>query len=1174
MKSSFRAVLAVTALCAAATLVPAQEFRGTISGSVTDPAGAVVPNAKIAGVEVTTGTKVQTNSSSTGEYSFPFLAPGDYDVTVTATGFKESVRRAIHVNAGAHATINFALEVGNTSQTIEVTADAPLINSENASVGQTITTKEVEDLPLNGRTPLVLASLSIGVLATGQPSLIHPFDSGAAAGWSIAGSAAQTNEIQINGSPDATWDGRLAYSPPADAVLEVSVKTFDTDSSFGHTAGGTINQVMKTGTNQFHGTAWEFNQPNTLVANNYFNNKNGLPPPVTHYNQYGVTAGGPIMAPKVFDGRNKLFWFFAWESVKDSQPNTTLLSVATEKERAGDFSDLLKVGSQYQLYNPYSATQSGTLISRLPYAGNIVPASQLSTIAQAYLKLMPLPNLPGSANGLNNFASLAGTPDNFNNQLGRLDYNVSSRDRVFFDVRRTDYIQTKNDYFHDAATGSVLTRANWGGTVDNVLTLNATNVIDLRANFTRMDEEHPSAAAGVDPTAYGFPSYIKSNSQYVQLPNIAFAGATAFTTMGSNGANALPSQSAQLFGSWVKLKGNHSFKVGGEFRQYVLNTISYANSAGSFSFSANSWVKATSSASSTVVQGQDFAEFLLGLPTSGSYDVNTSAAYFEHYGAVFAQDDWHARRNLTINIGARFDYDAPYHEKYGRTVNGFDGSLANPLSAAASAAYALKPSPLISPANFKVAGGLTFPTDGAMYEQTSHRVSPRVGLAWTPEAMHGKTVVRSGFAVFVQPISISQLGIAGAYSTNPILQQYGFSQTTQYTASNNSFLTPATTLSDPFPGGIKSPVGSALGAGTFAGQTIQFIDPNIRDPYSVRWNFGIQHSFTPNTLVEVVYTGSHSVNLPIFVTQLNGIPSQYLSTTGTRDQPLITALSATNPNPFSGLATSQNGSTATVAQLLAKYPQFPVGSGSFGTGVIELNHTAGSSFYESLNVRFQKRFSGGLTVVANYIRSKTIDRTTWLNDTDPTPEKRISPNDHPNRIVIATIFELPFGRGRKFALGGSKLADVVLGRWGLNSIYTYQTGAPLTWVNGSTTTPGDYVYFGAPIVLNNRNNNSPSFNTSAFDTLAADQFQYHIRTLSTTFPNLRADGINEWSPSISKRFAVSEKANLQLRLEAYNVLNHPTFAAPNTTATSSAFGTITAQANRPRTLQVGARFVF
>jgi hypothetical protein len=258
---------------------------------------------------------------------------------------------------------------------------------------------------------------------------------------------------------------------------------------------------------------------------------------------------------------------------------------------------------------------------------------------------------------------------------------------------------------------------------------------------------------------------------------------------------------------------------------------------------------------------------------------------------------------------------------------------------------------------------------------------------------------------------------------------------------------------------------------------------------------------------------------------------------------------------------------------LARFPQFPVGTGSFGTGVIEYNNTIGSSYYQALNVRFQKRFSGGFTMVGNYIFSKLIERMTFLNDTDTQLEKRISPFDHPNRIVIAAVYELPFGRGKHFDIQ-SRWLDALVGGWGLNSIYTYQTGGPITWNNGSTTSPGDYVYFGAPIVLNNRDTNTPAFNTSAFDTKSADQFQYHIRTFSTTFPNLRMDGINEWSPSLSKRFSITEKMNLQLRFEAYNVLNHPTFSPPNTTVTNAGFGTITTQANRPRTIQLGARFVF
>ncbi len=1169
--------LALIAIAVSAMIFPAaaQEFRGTLSGSVSDPTGAKIVAAQVVLTETHTGTKIESASDAAGEYTIPFLAPGDYDITVTKDGFKAAIRKSVHVGSGDHPVIDVKLDVGNTTQSIEVVADASMINSENASVGQSISTKEVEDLPLNGRTPLVYASLSIGVLATGQPSLIHPFDSAAAAGWSIGGTPSQTNEILIDGSPDATWDGRLAYSPPTDAVQEVRVKAFDSDAGFGHTGGGTLNQVLKTGTNALHGSLWEFNQPNTLIANNFFNNKAGLGNPVTHYNQYGLTAGGPIWIPKVYDGRNKLFWFVAWEGLKDNQPGTTFLTVPTDAERRGDFSALLALGSQYQLYNPFSATLNGTTITRQPYANNII-TSPISPIAQAYLKYIPEPNIAGQAGGFNNYGSTASVGlDGYNNQLGRLDYNMSTRNRIFFDIRATDYSQTKNNYFSNISTGSILTRNNWGGSLDDVFTINPTNLLDIRLNFTRMNEAHPAPSLGFDPSTLGFPAYLGNSAEVKQLPNLAFASNNGLTTLGTNSANVLPSQSLQFFGTWVAIKGNHALKFGVDVRQYVLNTFNAGNSAGSFSFSANSWVKASSSASSTVVLGQDVAELLLGLPTSGSFDLNTSAAYYEHYGAVFAQDDWRVRKNLTINLGVRFEYDAPYQEKYGRTVNGFDTTSTNPLSAAATAAYAAHPIPQIPVGSFNVLGGLTYPTSGgALYDQQSHPISPRIGLAWSPEKMHNKTVVRAGFAVFVQPVSITQLAITGAYSTNPILQQYGFSQTTAFNPSNNSFLTPAGTLGDPFPTGIKPPAGSSAGLATFAGQTVTLLDPELKDPYSVRWNFGFEHSFTPNTLLEVVYMGNHGVHLPVFVTQLNGIPNQYLSTLPTRDQTAITALTASVANPFSGLATSQNGTTTTVSQLLAHFPEFPVGTGTFGTGVIENNAPAGSSFYESLNVRFQKRFSGGMTFIGNYIHSKLIERLVYLNDSDPAPEKRISPFDHPNRFVTALVYELPFGRGKRFLSGTSHWENLLVGGWGLNSVYTYQTGAPVTWVNGSTTSPGDYVYFGAPITFDNRNANSAAFNTSAFDVKAADQFQFHIRTFPSTISSVRLDGINEWSPSISKRFLFTEHSALQLRMEAYNVLNHPVFGPPNTTATNAAFGTITTQANKPRIIQLGARFVF
>jgi Carboxypeptidase regulatory-like domain len=1156
--------------------LPAQEFRGTISGSVTDPAGATVTGASVIVTEFQTGTRIQTVSDSSGQYTAPYLLPGDYEVVVRASGFKEAVRKGLHVGAGDHPVIDMKMEVGDTAQTVEVTGDVGLLNTENASLGQAITTKEVEDLPINGRTPMVLASLSLGVIGTGQPALIHPFDSGGAAGWSVGGAYAQTSELLVDGSPNATWDGRLAYSPPQDAVQEVRIKAFDTDAAFGHTGGGTLNQVMKGGTNTLHGSLWEFNQPNTLSANDFFNNAKGVNRPVTHYNQYGATVGGPVLIPKVFDGRNKLFWFFAWESLPDSQPNPFFTTVPTAAMKQGDLS-LFLAADKTQLYNPYSAVSANNVITRSPFPNNQIPTSLLNPIALNYLKFYPDPNVsPTRPDGFQNFANSATTNDDYNNELGRIDYNMNDRNRLFFNIRRTGYSQVKNNFFNNASTGSILTRANWGSSLDEVFTVNPTNVVNVRFNFTRMAEAHDLPGTGYNPTDLGFPSYIAANSEYLQVPVIAFSSNSGFQNLGATGANNIPSQSFQLFTTWNSIKGNHSLKTGFDLRQYRLSTFTSGNSTGGFSFSGNSWVRQSSSSSSTVASGQDFASFLLGLPYTGSasvYDLNTFGSYYSYYGAVFLQDDWRIRRNLTINLGVRYDHDGPYHEKWGRTVTGYDNITSNPLAAAATLAYAKAPIPQLPVSDFKVIGGLTYPNsnDAAVYQSTSHLVSPRAGFSWSPDAFHGKTVIRGGFGMFVAPISIANLAINGAYSTNPVTNQQGFSQSTALTATNDNYLTPAATLSNPFPNGFLRPSGSSLGLATYAGQAISFLNPNAQSPYALRWNIGFQQSLSKDLMLEVVYIGNHAVHLPVSVTQINGLPRQYLSTLPYRD-PNQTYLSNSVANPFSGLQTSQNTATTSVAQILARYPQFPVGDSGTGwnggSGVLEQNLNVGSSYFDSLNLRVQKRASHGLSLTFNYIYSKLIESDSWLNASDARPEKRISPTDRPQRFITAISYEIPFPRGH------SRFLNAAAGGWLINSIYTFQAGAPITWVNGSTTSPGDYVYLGGPLNVNSRQVNGTAFDTTVFDTKTADAFNYHLRTFPTAFANARADGINQFDASVLKRFSVSERSRFEFRFEVFNLMNHPVFAAPNTTATNAAFGTITATANRFRTIQLGGRFVF
>ena len=957
--------------------------------------------------------------------------------------------------------IDVRLEVGDSKQSVVVTADAPLIVTENASVGSTITSKEVEDLPMNGGTPIMMASLAIGVISTSQPSEVQPFSSGGGASWSMGGAPSQQNELLLDGVPNATWDGRLAYSPPRDAVQEVRPKVFETDASFGHSGGGTINQVLKSGTNRIPGSLNENNKPSNFAANNFFNNKSGLALPVTHYNQYGGTVGGPLYIPKVFDGRDKVFWFFAFEGMKLSQPGTAFMSVPTDAERQGDFSKLLSVGTV--IYNPYSAVLNGTVVNRTAFPGNKIPSNLLNPVAQNYLQYFPRPNLTSvRADNFENYGTNNITTDNFSNEFGRIDLNLTQRSRTYFNIRHTDYAQSKDDWYDNIATGSNLSRSNWGGSLDNVFMMNPTNILNLRLNFTRMFEDHSSPSHGFDPTTLGMPAYMAANSPYLQMPDVTFATAqSGYRTLGQTGANTLPSQSLQAFGTWSAIRGAHQLKIGGDVRQYRLNIMSYGRSAGEIAFTGNNWVRSASNASTAVAKGQDMASFVLGLPTGGSYELNSSAMYYQYYGAAFIQDDWRVARNFSVNIGLRIDRDFPWHERWARTNNGFAYTETNPLSAAATAAYKAAPSPLLPPDQFKVLGGLTFANaDDTSVFKTSNMWSTRAGFAWTPDVFKGKTVMRGGFGIFATPLTIATLQPTGAYSTSPIQTQAGFSQSTSLTSTNDNNLTPFATLSNPFPQGITQPAGSADGFTTFVGQAIKFFDRELKSPYAMRWTWGFQHTIDSATALEFVYTGNRADRIPITYTQVNALPISMLSTLPVRDQATITALTATTPNPFRGLKTAQStATTIQVNQILSPYTEFLNGNGSPGSGgIVAHNQTIGQSNFHSVNLRLSRRFAKGVQFTANYMFSKLIEQADWLNPGEPELERRISPFDRPHRFVASGVYELPFG-ARKAIHSSSRAVNTIIGDWKVSSTFTWQMGGPITWLNGSTNNPGDYVYW-------------------------------------------------------------------------------------------------------------------
>jgi len=1127
-----------------------QEFRGTLSGRVVDQQQAVVSNVRVTATEKNTGAKFQTVSGADGSYNLPFLPPGPYNVTAEATGFKRYVNGNVRVTTNEREQLDIALELGGLEQMVIVSAESSLLETATASIGQVMNTRQIENLPMNGRTPLLLAQAAFGVTPNSDPKFARPFDNAGPSDFSMGGAPSRTNELLLDGSPDTTGNTRVAYNPPVDAVQEVKVEVFQSDAAYGHSGGGTVNVVMRGGTNTLHGTAYDFNQVSKLAATPWFTNRARLTKPGANFNQWGINAGAPIWIPKIFNGRDRVFWYFASEWIKDSFPEPLTSTVPTSAERGGDFSALLKVGANYQIYDPLSGVAQGSRVARTAFTNNLIPASRLSGIAKGYLQFYPAPNQPGASDGQNNYLANSVRRDTYNSELGRLDFNLSDRHKFFWNFRHNDRIEDRNNRFKNIATGNFLGRINWGTMVDDVYTLSPTTVINTRVNWTRFVESNTKPSNGFDFTSLGFPKYVAAASARQVLPNIDLS---PFTSLGDNGGDRTPFDIFQIFLSVTKVRGSHLLKFGTDVREYRESAASYGNSSGTYQFRSD-LVRGPLDNSTGAPLGQDFASFMLGYPTAGSFDINTFRTNQAKYFALFLQDDYRARSNLTFNLGVRFERDLPTTERFNRSVNGFDSTTPSPIAKEAIAAYAKNPVPGgPPPSQFAVNGGLLFAgTNGTnVYNTEFGYISPRFGVSWTPAGAGGKTVVRAGAGVFV-----ASIGTAGG-STG--LNQSGFSQSTPILgAAATGGLRPTSTLDNPFPSGIQTPTGSSLGLATFLGRSLTFFNPYPLNPYSIRWNVDVQRQFGKNMVFEIGYTGNHSVHLPVDQ-QLDFLPRQYLSTSPARDQPVIDRNSANVSNPFANLlpGTNINGSTVAFSQLVLPYPQF--------TGVNEQQKNDGNSYFHGLTMRLEKRFSQGLQFLTNYQFARTIEKVSRLNSFDG-PEKRSSGIDRPHRFVMSASYELPFGRGKALRGGANGVVDRVIGGWVINGIYSYETGAAANdW--------GNILYLGGPLNWDPRNIDHV-FDVTRFNRNTAQQLSNNVRTFPTRFASLRNDGTNNFDASILKNTRVKERVNLQFRVEAFNAFNHGAFAGPNLGPTSSAFGTITGVNNLERHLQMGLRMTW
>jgi len=1216
MKRFLAIVLAFASLTAVAS---AQETRASLTGRVTDPTGAIVPNAPITVTDTDTGAKTVVKSNSVGVYTAPFLIPGTYEISVSLPGFKSYVHGGLVLQTEQTVTENIVLAVGQVSQTVTVNAETPLVDTADATTGQTLTAEEVEDLPSNGRSPLGYAHLEYGAVAKGKHSMsqVTPFGNSTADDFSLGGGASSSNELLLNGVPNMEDSSRTAgFSPELDAVDAVHVDEFAANAALGDTSGGFVNITTKGGTNELHGSGSEYyNGSRPFEARPYFTSPSTVITS-THFNQFAGTIGGPVYIPHLIHGRNKLFFFYAFEGYIGNSPATTITSVPTAAERQGDFSALAAYNAADQLYNPYQGSnqtevvngKSGTYWVRPTIPNNCLTATSsnctsgnagltIDPVAAAYLKMIPLPNYNGAStkpDGEDNYYAYDPTSNNYKSNQGRFDYNLSDSDKIYAEGHRSQYNQTSGNIFNNALSGSYSTTILWGGQVDNVKTFSPTLNLETRLGFSRYESFGGPNSLGISPTSVGMPGYIASNSTALALPYLTFSDSAAIPSLSGKPSNSEYFDNIQFFASLNKTLGRHSLKFGTDIRSNKDSALSPGAADGEFQFSSSNGDFVTQSPNDTALNtkqafGGALALFELGLPTCSSSDscfaINQKYQYDNWYSAFFAQDDWKALHNLTVSVGLRVEHETPLVESHNRMVANWSPKLTNDATSPAEAAYgaiyssySTPPTDLIAPASFSPVGGIIYASNGdrSAYHTAAAYLSPRLGFSYAPDRFHGSLAIRGGFGIYVSPFNDYTAG-----------NSYGFSQTSFMDISNTSVnggYTPITGLSNPFPttagnvnfNPIQPPLGSYFGASTNLGNSIGWYSP-VHVPYGEKISLDVQKQFGRSWLVEagglrvmqIHNTYTNAVSSAPFVPYLDHTQSKNSATA----QAVSNAMAVKVNNPFVGLMpsyTSASGATVanttglntnsqvTVNQLLQAYPEYSSLSESLIPGT--------TLKFNAFMFRLYHQMAKGLEFDFNYEYSRQLGTTAQLNPGGALWYGETT-SDFPNHASVTAIYQLPFGKNRQF-LNNSTWLDEAVGGWEITSIYQYLSGTPIQWSTNANYS-GTYSGFHN----NPHNTNGPSFSTAGFDTASSDQpGSWNFRT----FPEylLRSDPTNNFDFSIMKNFTIWERIVVQPRVDAFNAFNHAQMSSANVSPTSSSFAYVTGQLNTNRTLQGGIHIRF